>query len=228
MVLARAVTVEADRPWDRRAVLRGLRETQPRCIVYAEAGFVGASPELLVRKTGLEVLARPLAGTATDAAALYRSSKDQREHRFVVDAVVDALARHCTGIRVDGPRPLELADLSHLATNVTATVTGPTTIMELVDALHPTPAVAGTPRALALDTIAALESQPRGRYAGPCGWVDRDGDGEFVVALRGAVIDGRHATLHAGAGIVQGSDPDAEWAETQQKLMPMLQALVRP
>ena len=119
--------------------------------------------------------------------------------------------------------------MSHLATTVTARTGAPaTSVTDLVAALHPTPAVGGTPRPVALDAIAALEATPRGRYAGPCGWIDRDGDGEFVVALRGGEIDGTHAVIHAGAGIVSGSDPDAEWTETQQKLTPMLQALVRP
>ena len=119
--------------------------------------------------------------------------------------------------------------MSHLATTVTGRAESATTsIADLVAALHPTPAVAGTPRRLALDAIDAMETVGRGRYAGPCGWIDRHGDGEFVVALRGGEIDGTHAVIHAGAGIVAGSDPDAEWAETQQKLTPMLQALVRP
>jgi len=228
VVLARAITVEADRPWSRWTVLDLLRRSQPGCIVYADGGFVGASPELLVRKRARDVMARPLAGTATDAAALRRSEKDGREHRFVVDAVAGALAPHCTALQIEGPDALAFADLSHLATTMTARSHPATTVMDLVASLHPTPAVAGTPRALALDTIAALETQPRGCYAGPCGWTDRNGDGEFVVALRGAVLDGQNATLHAGAGIVEGSDADAEWRETQQKFMPMLQVLVRP
>jgi menaquinone-specific isochorismate synthase len=228
VVLARTITVEADRPWNRSTVLDLLRRTQPGCMVYADGGFVGASPELLVRKRARAVTARPLAGTGTDAAALRRSEKDGREHRIVVDAVASALASHGTELQIEGPEALALADLSHLATTMTARSHIGTTVMDLVASLHPTPAVAGTPRRLALDTIAALESQPRGCYAGPCGWVDRNGDGEFVIALRGAMIDGRHATLHAGAGIVEGSDAEAEWRETQQKFMPMLQVLVRP
>ena len=132
-------------------------------------------------------------------------------------------------MHADGPSPLELADVSHLATTVTARAdAAATSIADLVAALHPTPAVAGTPREVALDAIDAMEPVARGRYAGPCGWIDRNGDGEFVVALRGGEIDGAHAVIHAGAGIVAGSDPAAEWAETQQKLTPMLQALVRP
>jgi len=229
IVLARAVNIDADAPFDVPAVLAYLRRSQPGCVVYADRGFVGASPELLVRKSGARVTSRPLAGTGIDTAALVRSAKDAHEHQLVVDAVVGALRSRCTGVHAEGPSPLELADVSHLATTITArTDPSATSITDLVAALHPTPAVAGTPRRAALAAIAAMETTPRGRYAGPCGWVDRNGDGEFVVALRGGEIDGAHAVIHAGAGIVSGSDPDAEWTETQQKLTPMLQALVRP
>ena len=229
IVLARAVRIDADRPFDVPAVLAHLRRSQPGCIVYADRGFLGASPELLVRKVGAAVTARPLAGTAIETAALVRSAKDAHEHRLVVDAVLQTLRRCCSDVHADGPSPLELADVSHLATTVTARAdAAATSIADLVAALHPTPAVAGTPREVALDAIDAMEPVARGRYAGPCGWIDRNGDGEFVVALRGGEIDGAHAVIHAGAGIVAGSDPAAEWAETQQKLTPMLQALVRP
>jgi menaquinone-specific isochorismate synthase len=229
VVLARAVTVDADHPLDVRAVLEYLRRSQRGCIVYADRGYAGASPELLVRKTASTVTARPLAGTAVDTATLLGSHKDALEHALVVDAVIEALGRSCAGVHADGPAPLALADVTHLATTVTArTRSDDTSIADLVAALHPTPAVGGTPRDAALAMIDALERVPRGRYAGPCGWIDRNGDGEFVVALRGGEIDGTRAVLHAGAGIVAGSDPDAEWAETQQKLTPMLQALVRP
>ncbi|HEV7523872.1 MAG TPA: isochorismate synthase [Acidimicrobiia bacterium] len=229
IVLARAVRIDADQPFDIRAVLAFLRRSQPGCIVYADRGFVGASPELLARKVGAAVTSRPLAGTGVDTDALVRSAKDAHEHRLVVDAVVRTLRTMCTDVCAAGPSPLELADVSHLATTVTASAPDSSvSIADIVAALHPTPAVAGTPRQVALDAISALETVPRGRYAGPCGWIDRNGDGEFVVALRGGAIAGNHAVIHAGAGIVTGSDPDAEWAETQQKLTPMLQALVRP
>ena len=207
-----------------------LRATQPGCIVYADDGFVGASPELLVRRTGRDVTARPMAGTGPRADELVRSEKDAREHRLVVDAVLDALAPHVRRRgRARGPAPVSLTDLTHLATTITARVRDlDTSAVDLALALHPTPAVAGTPRATALAAIARLEPTPRDLYAGPCGWVDASGDGEFVVALRGAQIDGTRARLHAGAGIVAGSQADAEWAETQSKLEPMLRALVRP
>ncbi len=229
IVLARAVRIDADHPFDVPAVLAYLRRSQPGCIVYADRGFLGASPELLLRKVGATVTSRPLAGTNVETAALVRSAKDAHEHGLVVDAVVRGLDTYCSDLRADGPSPLELADVTHLATIVTARVDAATTsIADLVAALHPTPAVAGTPREVALDAIAATEHVARGRYAGPCGWIDRHGDGEFVVALRGGEVDGTHAVIYAGAGIVAGSDPDAEWVETQQKFTPMLQALVRP
>jgi menaquinone-specific isochorismate synthase len=228
IVLAREVVIETDAPFDIRAVLETLHATQPGCIVYADAGFVGASPELLVRRTGEAVIARPMAGTGLDADALVRSEKDAREHAFVVDAVRDALAPSCTDITSAGPAPVTLADLTHLATTITAQLRDTEiSAVDLALALHPTPAVAGTPRAAALAAIRRLEPAPRGRYAGPCGWVDARGDGEFVVALRGAQIDGPRASLHAGVGVVAGSNPIAEWAETQAQLEPMLRALVR-
>jgi menaquinone-specific isochorismate synthase len=229
VVLARAVRVEADAPFDVRGIFGQLRRTQPGCTIYADGGFVGATPELLVAKQGNLVVSRPLAGTSTSAAQLARSEKDAREHEIVVDAVRRAMAQSCENVRVDGPAPIGLADLTHLATTVTAACNdNATSVIDLVRALHPTPAVAGTPRAAALDKIAALETQPRGTYAGPCGWVDAHGDGAFVVALRCASIDGTQAIAHAGAGIVAGSNPEAEWSETQQKLEPILRALVRP
>jgi menaquinone-specific isochorismate synthase len=228
IVLAREVAIQADAPFDIRTVLETLRETQPGCVVYADDGFVGASPELLVRRTGDAVVARPMAGTGFDPAELAHSEKDAREHRFVVDAVCDALAPACTDVNAIGPAPVQLADVTHLATTITGRLRdSAVSAVDLALALHPTPAVGGTPRPAALHAIQRLEPTPRGRYAGPCGWVDVNGDGEFVVALRGAQLDGPRASLRAGAGIVAGSNPAAEWAETQAKLEPMLRALVR-
>jgi menaquinone-specific isochorismate synthase len=228
IVLAREVVIEADTPFDVRDVLENLHATQPGCVVYADGGFVGASPELLVRRTGDAVVARPMAGTGLDAADLVRSEKDGREHRFVVDSVCEALTPTCTEVIATGPAPVELTDLTHLATTITARLRDhETSAVDLALALHPTPAVAGMPRDAALAAIRRLEPAPRDLYAGPCGWVDARGDGAFVVALRGAQIVGPRARLHAGAGIVAGSNATAEWAETQAKLEPMLRALVR-
>ena len=229
VVLSRPVDVEADAPFDVASVLRVLRATQPGCTVYADGGFVGASPELLVRRHGARVESRPMAGTGRDASVLRASAKDAREHRLVVDAVVQALGTLCDDVRAGPPRPVRFATVVHLVTDVRARLADPSvSALDLALALHPTPAVGGWPVAPALDAIGRLERDGRGRYAGPCGWVGPDGDGELVVALRCAEIDGASARLHAGAGIVTGSDPGAEWDETQAKLEPMLRALVRP
>jgi menaquinone-specific isochorismate synthase len=235
VVLAREVIVEADTDFDARDIARLLVASQPGSFVYASQGFVGASPELLVRRTGEIVESRPVAGTTvadSDEAllALAASVKDTREHRYVVDAIVDALGAHCADLEVaTTPEVAVFGPVAHLATPIRGRLQPPTpSALELARLLHPTPAVGGTPRAAALDAIRALEGFDRGRYAGPVGWVDARGDGEWAIALRGAELDGARARLVAGAGIVAGSDPDAEWAETQAKLEPMLRALVRP
>jgi menaquinone-specific isochorismate synthase len=229
VVLSREVQVKADQPFDIAATLADLRATQPGCVVYGLGGFVGASPELLVRRDGSDVVSRPMAGTGTDAATLQASAKDSHEHAVVTRAIVGALERVCDGVTATGPTPVAFSNVTHLSPTIRARLRDPdTTALDLVHLLHPTPAVGGwpTPRACAL--LAHLEGRRRGRYAGACGWTDGRGDGAYVVALRGAEIDGRHARLFAGAGIVAGSDPAAEFAETQAKLQPMLRVLVRP
>jgi menaquinone-specific isochorismate synthase len=229
VVLARAIEVTADVPFDVRAVLRELLRAQPGCTIYADGGFVGASPELLVRKDGSSVLSRPLAGTGRDVERLRASNKDAREHQFVVDAVTNALTGSCRDVHADGPDIHTFADLAHIGTTVTARCERPDVdVVSLVRALHPTPAVAGTPTDRALELIERLEATDRGRYGGPCGWVDADGNGEFVVALRGADIEGTRARCWAGTGIVAGSKSDAEWAESQMKFDAILRALIRP
>jgi menaquinone-specific isochorismate synthase len=236
VVLAREVLVEADAPFDARTVLCHLAAQQPGSFVYAADGLVGASPELLVRRRGTVVESRPVAGTrAVDGnedalRALATSLKDNREHRYVVASIADGLGRVCDRLDVgEVPETAVFGSVAHLATRVRGVLRAPAPgALELARLLHPTPAVGGTPTEVALRTIRALEGFDRGRYAGPVGWVDARGDGEFALALRGAELDGRRARLVAGAGIVAGSDPDAEWAETQVKLEPMLRALVRP
>jgi len=235
VVLAREVLVEADTPFDARDIVRGLVASQPGSFVYACDGFVGASPELLVRRTGDVVESRPVAGTTvadSDEAllALAASVKDTHEHRFVVDGIVEVLDGQCAALSVAGtPEVAVFGPVAHLATPIRGRLHAPVPgALELARLLHPTPAVGGTPRRAALAAIRALEGFDRGRYAGPVGWVDARGDGEWAIALRGAELDGARARLVAGAGIVAGSEPDAEWAETQAKLEPMLRALVRP
>jgi menaquinone-specific isochorismate synthase len=243
-VLAREVIVEADAAFDPRAVLDRLRATQAGSVAYGfldgARTLVGATPELLVRRQGTLVLSRPMAGTmarrsssAEDdrvATALAASAKDDNEHRLVVDAVLDTLTPWCDDLRADFPPDVvRLPALMHLATAVRGRLREPApTALELAAALHPTPAVGGTPRVEALPLIQRLEGFARGRYAGPVGWVDARGDGTWGVALRGADIDGRRARLVSGAGIVAGSHPEAEWRETEVKLEPMLRVLVRP
>jgi menaquinone-specific isochorismate synthase len=235
VVLAREVLIDADLPFDARDVVRRLVGQQPGSFVYAVEGFVGASPELLVRRTGTVVESHPVAGTtladsAESLRALAASVKDNREHRFVVDAIVAALDGACESLTADAtPQVAVFGPVAHLATPIRGRLRDPAPgALELARSLHPTPAVGGTPRREAIDAIRALEGFDRGRYAGPVGWVDARGDGEWAIALRGAELDGTRARLVAGAGIVAGSDPDAEWAETQAKLEPMLRALVRP
>jgi menaquinone-specific isochorismate synthase len=235
VVLAREVLIEADNAFDAREIVRGLVASQPGSFVYASEGLVGASPELLVRREGDIVESRPVAGTTvadSDEAllALAASVKDTREHRYVVDGIVEVLESRTTELHTDAtPEVAVFGPVAHLATPIRGRLAAPTpSALELARLLHPTPAVGGTPRDRALDAIRALEGFDRGRYAGPVGWVDARGDGEWAIALRGAELDGARARLVAGAGIVAGSDPDAEWAETQAKLEPMLRALVRP
>ena len=239
VVLAREVVIEADAPFEPATIIERLRATQPGCIVYAAAGFVGATPEVLVRRTGVDVLSQPMAGTVARAASpeedrrsiarLESSVKESREHRLVVDAIAGELTGWCDNVEVGEAEPMRLTSVTHLTTRISGTLRRrDASAIDLALALHPTPAVNGAPRAAALAAIARLERFERATYGGPVGWVDARGDGEFAVAIRGATLEGNRARLLAGAGIVAGSDPDAEWAETQAKLEPMLRALVRP
>jgi menaquinone-specific isochorismate synthase len=240
VVLAREAQVEAERPFPRAALLGRLRaRAGAEAFVFASGGFVGASPELLVSRRGRVAISRPMAGTvprgataAAEARGLARltgAAKETVEHRLVVDAVVEGLAKVADRVEVAPPEVVRLATVAHLATEVTADLTEPLpSALELAGLLHPTPAVGGSPRDAAMAAIAVLEPFDRGRYAGPVGWVDAAGDGEWAVALRCAALEGRRARLLAGAGIVPGSDPDAEWAETEHKLAAMLEVLLRP
>ena len=225
VVLSRVVEVEADEPFDRRAALATLRREQSGCVVYADHDFLGASPELLVRRRGRSIECRPMAGTGDDPERLERSPKDAREHQVVVDAIRDILHGRGCETEATGPVVARFAHVAHLATTIRGTLRDDTSALDLALALHPTPAVGGWPTADALALIEALEPHERGRYAGPCGWLDASGDGEFIVALRCAEFEGTTARCYAGAGIVAGSDPDSEWCETEAKLRPMLRAL---
>lgn len=246
VVLARAVDVEATGPLIVSEILSRLQALFPSCMVFHVEGFLGASPELLVSRKGSAVKAHPLAGTIarsgdpdTDArlaANLLASSKDRWEHSLVIDVMAQTLRPLCDELDVPRtPTVLPLRNVSHLATLITGTLRADTvhdrsapTALELAGLLHPTPAVGGVPRDLALAAIAALEPVPRGRYAGPVGWVDAAGNGEWAVGLRSAQVSGNWARMHAGGGIVADSDPRAELNETQLKLQALLAAVVRP
>ena len=241
VVLARDLLVTADAPLDPRRILRRLGARFPDCWTFAVDGMLGATPELLLRRTGRTLSARVLAGTAPRGAgaddqrlaqALVDSAKDRAEHALAVDSLVRALAPYCTDLTApEQPELLTLANVRHLATDVHGTQRrsggrGRAGLLELIEAVHPTAAVCGTPTGDASAVIAGLEGMDRGRYAGPVGWLDARGDGEFGLALRCAELTGpAEARLFAGCGIVAGSDPAAELAETQAKFAAFQAAL---
>lgn len=236
VVLARQVVVEADEPFDPRVVARRLAASYPECITFVAGGMAGATPELLVRRTGRSVYSVALAGSAPRdddpgrdtllGEALLRSPKDRREHQLAVQTVSDALAPLCRTLTVE-PEPslMGLANVQHLRTRIEGELAAPLSALELAGALHPTAAVCGAPTGKALELIRDLEGFDRGHYAGPVGWVDAGGDGEWAIALRCAELSGRRARLFAGAGIMAESDPEAELEETRLKLQPILAAL---
>jgi isochorismate synthase len=240
VVLARQVDVATDHPLDRHAVLDRLRRAYPGCHIVGIGGFVAASPELLVSVAGDIVRSHPMAGTAprggdpaTDqrlAASLLASATYRHEHQVTIDMVHDTLLGWCSYVDYEAePSVVAVANVQHLATLVEGRLSHPTpSVLELVAALHPTPAVAGRPRDLAVGWIAAHEGVDRGRYAGTAGWVDGRGNGWWAVSVRCAEIDGSAARVWAGNGIVASSDPATELAETRAKLQALLSALVRP
>jgi menaquinone-specific isochorismate synthase len=236
VVLARDLYALADRPIDARVLLARLAERFPGCYTFACDGLVGATPELLIRRTGDQVDSLVLAGTTargdgpTDdkarAAALFGSAKDREEHSYAAEMVRDALAPLCAELSVPTePELLTLSNVLHLASPVHGRLDRERSVLDVVAALHPTPAVGGTPTDLATDLIRELEMMDRGRYAGPVGWIDARGDGEWGIALRCAEIDGARARLFAGCGIVADSDPQAELIEAQTKFRAMQYAL---
>ena len=236
VVLAHDLLAVAEEPIDPRWLLAQLATSNPSCYAFAVEGLVGATPELLVRLADGDVASRVLAGTtargaddtaqAAGVAALLGSAKDQEEHRYAVESLRDALAGHVTDLVAPRhPSPLELSNVTHLATDLSARVCDGSDVLDLLAALHPTAAVGGTPTDVALDVITELEPMARGRYAGPVGWLDARGDGEWGIALRTAALAGGTARLYAGCGIVAGSDPDAEVLEAQAKFIPVRDAL---
>ena len=236
VVLAHDLLAVADEPLDPRYLLHGLAARYPSCWTFAVDQLVGATPELLLRRRGTEVLSRVLAGTIWPhdgvnaealAVELLDSAKDRDEHRYAVDSLAQALQPFCTDLIVPtAPSVLQLRNVLHLATEVRGILhpAGPP-LLTLADAVHPTAAVGGTPTPAAVSAISELDAMDRGRYAGPVGWVDAAGDGELGIALRCAQVVGRFARLFAGCGIVAGSDPDSEVAEAAAKLVPIRDAL---
>jgi salicylate biosynthesis isochorismate synthase/menaquinone-specific isochorismate synthase len=240
VVLAREVVVGAAAAHDPAALFGAMREQFPACFCFCcgtpAAAFIGASPELLVRRSGASVSTVALAGStrrSSDPAVddhlgeqLLRSDKDRREQRIVSERIVRALRPHAVWVEAAAePEIVKVANIQHLATPVIAQLAEPRSAIELAGMLHPTPAVGGEPWPQAAGAIADLEGMDRGWYAGPVGWMDATEDGEFCVALRSALLRDREAHLFAGVGVVAGSDPAAELAETEVKLQALLPLL---
>lgn len=245
VVLARMVEFQAPAPIDPLRVLARLAADSSAdtfCVPLpgrpggAARTLVGASPELLIDRRGSAITSTPMAGSAPrqsdpeadrdTARALSESAKNLWEHRLVVEFVLDTLTPYCRGVRAP-ERPVLAATKTmwHLATPIDGTLKRDVSSLELAAALHPTPAVCGTPRAEARTAIDALEPFDRGFFTGAVGWCDAAGDGRWTVAIRCAELEGATARLFAGAGIVAGSDPEEERAETSAKLRTMLRAL---
>ena len=241
VVLARDISAHSTLEIDARQVIKRLEIEYPSTWLFLVDGLVGATPELLVRLNKSLVTSRVLAGTIRKtgdedrdlalAASLAKSSKDLEEHEYAVRSVADALAPFCTSTNVpESPFVLHLSNVMHLATDVTGVLNDsakPTDIFTLISELHPSAAVCGTPTEKAKKLIGELEEMNRGRYAGPVGWIDVHGDGEIAIALRCGQLgdDNKSIRIFAGCGIVAGSDPEKEFAESQAKLMPMRTAL---
>jgi len=236
VVLARELVGTLPAGADIRRVIDALGTRYPDCWTFCVDGFLGASPETLVSVDGGSVSARVLAGSGargTDAesdqaaaVALATSQKDQDEHEFAVQNVLASLRAHSADVTAsEQPFTLKLPNLWHLASDIEGELSDGSTSLDLVRALHPTAAVAGTPTATALALIEQLEPFDRGRYAGPVGWIGADGDGEWAVALRSAQVRDDTITAYAGAGIVSESVPQRELLETRMKFRPIVEAL---
>ena len=239
VVLAREINVSAQSAIDPRKVLHKLSLEYPSTWNFAISNLVGATPELLMRLTHGMITSRVLAGTISKtgnderdlalAASLARSSKDLEEHEYAVRSVADAIAPFCKSTNVpESPFVLHLANVMHLATDVTGALVETLNKVDsfsVLEKLHPSAAVCGTPTHKASALINEIEGLARGRYAGPVGWIDASGDGELGIALRCGQIQGNSIRLFAGCGIVAGSDPERELAESQAKFAPMKSAL---
>ena len=239
VVLARDLIAATDTEIDVRPILNSLAHDYPATWVFSVDGLIGATPELLLRLSRGMVTSRVLAGTipktgddARDlalAGSLARSSKDLEEHEYAVRSVAEALEPFCSSTNVpDAPFVLHLANVMHLATDVTGALLESKHHVDafaLLKSLHPSAAVCGTPRNIAFDLIDEIEGMNRGRYAGPVGWIDARGDGELGIALRSGQVTGNEIRIFAGCGIVAGSDPSVELAESSAKFAAMKSAL---
>ena len=239
VVLARDLTATSANPIDERFALRNLSSAYPSTWVFSVAGLIGATPELLLRLKRGMVTSRVLAGTISKsgddardlalAGSLARSSKDLEEHEYAVRSVADALEPFCSSTNIpETPFVLHLANVMHLATDVTGALIESKSnidVFTLLNQLHPSAAVCGTPTDKAAKVISEIETMSRGRYAGPVGWIDARGDGELGIALRCGQISENTIRLYAGCGIVAGSDPEKELAESEAKFSAMKSAL---
>ena len=241
VVLAREVIARGDGVVSAGMVVRSLRAAYPSCFTYLVTGadgtaFAGASPELLIRRSGGKAFSQPMAGSVARGAGeadddrlarqLVDSAKDNAEHRIASEFVVDALRKFSQSVEAREPDVVRFTNIQHLATSITAELAAPAAeVLDLAAALHPTPAVGGWPRPAAEALIDELEGLERGWYAGAVGWTDGQGDGEFAVALRCGLLWEDGARLYAGVGVMPDSDPARELEETELKFKALLMAL---
>ncbi|VXD21078.1 Isochorismate synthase [Planktothrix serta PCC 8927] len=242
LVLSQPIDVVSKKPFNLINSLNNLRFLYPDCYIFSTANgkgqqFIGASPERLISLKNQELITDALAGSAPRGKTpledinlgqeLLNSEKNLREHQVVVDFIVERLlSLGLTPNLTSLPRLRQLTNIQHLWTPIQCQVSANIHLLEILAQLHPTPAVAGTPRDIAQQQIHHYETFDRSLYAAPIGWIDHQGNGEFVVGIRSALLDGNRARLYAGAGIVAGSEPEKELAEIQLKLQALLRALV--
>lgn len=241
IVLADTLDVTNNQDFNLLQSLNNLRQLHPNCHVFSTSNgqgqnFIGASPERLISIHKQQLITDALAGSAprgktpiedaANANNLVNNTKEKHEHKLVLDFITQHLSQLGLFPQVLSPRLRQLSNIQHLWTPITAVV--PTNIhpLQIISKLHPTPAVAGAARDIACNEIRRYENFERGLYAAPLGWVDAEGNCEFIVGIRSALINGNYARLYAGAGIVAGSDPQKEFAEVQLKLQALLKALV--
>ncbi len=240
IVLARELDLHFEGAVPSGTVLQNLTEQQPASFIFGlESGsscFLGASPERLIKKEGKQVFSACLAGSTKRGSdvhsderlgmELLNDEKNRSEHEFVVSMMRKAMEEQCLDLHIpQEPILMKLANIQHLYTPVKGTALPKSSILDFVELLHPTPALGGSPRKVALQKIGEYEEMDRGFYSAPVGWMDREGNGDFAVGIRSGLLKGNQAFLFAGCGIVEGSDPESEFTETRVKFKPMLNAL---